>query len=400
MQIDNIVEHQVTPQAEVQQKKPVSESKTIEAVAWDIKKSILIDVVLSFVVVTAVTIFAAYKFAERYVGPLRYVVGALNFIASDIKKGDVDLTQPLQPPGNSKLANMVAGGINAVLGQFSEVLREFSASTGNIVSSTQQVTELSQSSSENMNKQRIETEKVASAITELSTSSLEVARNAGLGAEATKAANKDTREGTSTTSEAAKTIEELASSLTSAAHVVKELEKDSESIGAVLAVIQGIAEQTNLLALNAAIEAARAGEQGRGFAVVADEVRTLATRTQDATKEIKDIIEQLQVRSGHAVSAMDLGCEKANSGLEKARAAGLALTQIETKVADIDNMNTIIATASQEQCNVAEEVNQNVLIISQLTEETTSGAEQTSIAACDLMKLANRLQALAAQFKV
>jgi len=368
--------------------------------AATIQKAVLKWSLLAFVIIAGLTVLVTYKFINKFLEPLKYVLGSLTFIAKDIDRGDVDLTQALNPPGSNKIATQIAGGINTVLGKFAAVLREFNESTINIVNSTQQVTELSSASSENMNKQRLETEKVATAITELSASSLEVARNANLGAEAAKLADNETHQGTTTTTAAAQTIDELASSLTDAAAVVNSLEKDSDSIGVVLAVIQGIAEQTNLLALNAAIEAARAGEQGRGFAVVADEVRTLATRTQDATKEIKTIIEQLQVRSSQAVNAMTIGCEKANSGLQKARDAGQALVKIEAKVADIDNMNALIASASEEQCSVSEEVNKNVVVISQLTEETTTGAEQTSAAASNLMTLASRLQTIAAQFKV
>jgi methyl-accepting chemotaxis protein len=182
--------------------------------------------------------------------------------------------------------------------------------------------------------------------------------------------------------------------------VINSLESDSDSIGSVLAVIQGIAEQTNLLALNAAIEAARAGEYGRGFAVVADEVRTLAGRTQDATEEIKTIIDQLQARSKEAVAVVTTGCEKANSGVEKATAAGTALNDIAGKVADIDDMNALIATAAKEQCTVAEEVSQSVIRISQLTEQTTDGSSQASQASAELAAQAESLQELASHFKV
>jgi len=354
----------------------------------------------SLAVAGSITAFVAFKFAKAYVAPLYYVTGCLTYIAKDIERGEVDLTQPLSPPGNSKLAQSMAKGINTMLLTFSAVLKEFSVATDSISKSAKQVSDLSNESSQNMLSQHAETEMVAAAITELAASSEEVARNAKLGAEATKIADADTKSGTTTVNEAANTIRDLASSLANAAVVVHDLEDDSENIGTVLAVIQAIAEQTNLLALNAAIEAARAGEQGRGFAVVADEVRTLAARTQDATKEIKDIIEQLQVRSKQAVKVMDDGCEKANIGLEKASSAGSALKGIATQVADIDQMNTTISSAAQEQCSVAEEVNQTVIRISLLTEKTTEGTAQASQASDELLQLATRLQELAAQFKV
>ncbi|MDQ7072449.1 MAG: methyl-accepting chemotaxis protein [Gammaproteobacteria bacterium] len=144
----------------------------------------------------------------------------------------------------------------------------------------------------------------------------------------------------------------------------------------------------------------RAGEYGRGFAVVADEVRTLASRTQDATEEIKTIIEQLQTRSKEAVAVVTTGCEKANSGVDKATAAGVALNDIAGKVADIDDMNALIATAAKEQCAVAEEVSQTVVRISQLTEKTTEGSNQASQASQELAEQAANLQGLASHFKV
>jgi methyl-accepting chemotaxis protein len=260
----------------------------------------------------------------------------------------VDLTKPLSPPGNNKMAQNMAKGVNTLLSKFSSVLNEFSVTTETISKSTALVYQLSDKASQNMMKQRIETEKVAAAVNELSASSNEVLRNATMGANAAKSADEETRKGAATAKSSAKAIDELASSLSSAAAVVQELEHDSDRIGEVLSVIQGIAEQTNLLALNAAIEAARAGEQGRGFAVVADEVRTLATRTQSATQEIKGIIEQLQARSAEAVTAMNTGCDKANSGLHEAQFIGAALTTIENQVHDIDNMNAMIASASKE----------------------------------------------------
>lgn len=263
--------------------------------------------------------------------------------------------------------------------------------TDSISVSTEQVKALSHDLNTNMLTQSAETGQVATAITELAASSGKVANTAKQDAEATRVADEDTKAGTRIVNETVSTMTELADNLTAASSVINHLDQDSESIGSVLAVITSIAEQTNLLALNAAIEAARAGEQGRGFAVVADEVRTLAARTQDATQEIKDITDQLQSRSKEAVKVMDEGCNMANLGLEKAVSAGEALANIESKVAEIDNMNTMIAAASQEQCSVAEEVNQNVVRISSLTDQTQDGTRQTSEASEQLLALSKEL---------
>ena len=352
------------------------------------------------IVIIATTVFICFSLVKTIMDPLNYVVGSLTFIAKDIKKGDVDLTQPLNPPSATKMGSALGKATNAMLSEFSDTLRKFSESTNNISISTQTVSRLVSESSANMITQQTETDQVATAITELSASAQEVSRNAQLGAEATKVADNEAQKGAKIVNEAVETIRALAGSLSDASSVINSLESDSDSIGSVLAVIQGIAEQTNLLALNAAIEAARAGEYGRGFAVVADEVRTLASRTQDATEEIKSIIEQLQARSKEAVAVVTTGCENANSGVEKATAAGVALNDIASKVADIDDMNALIATAAKEQCTVAEEVSQSVIRISQLTEQTTEGSNQASQASAELAEQAASLQALASQFKV
>lgn len=352
------------------------------------------------IVIIAATVFICLALVKTIMDPLQYVIGSLTFIAKDIKKGDVDLTRPLSPPSATKMGSALGKATNAMLSEFSATLRKFSESTNNISTSTQTVSRLVSESSANMITQRTETEQVATAITELSASAQEVSRNAQLGADATKVADDEAQKGAEIVNEAVETIRALASSLSDASSVINSLESDSDSIGSVLAVIQGIAEQTNLLALNAAIEAARAGEYGRGFAVVADEVRTLASRTQDATEEIKTIVDQLQSRSKEAVVVVTSGCEKANSGVEKATAAGVALNDIASKVADIDDMNALIASAAKEQCTVAEEVSQSVIRISQLTEQTTDGSNQASQASAELADQATSLQELASHFKV
>jgi methyl-accepting chemotaxis protein len=363
-------------------------------------KLLIITGISATIIIAAITLFVATKFAAVYVRPFRYILGSLEYIAKDIKEGQVDLTQPLHPPGNSQVANRIAGAINTVLTTFANVLEEFYSVTNSISESSALVAELSAISSENMEKQRTETIQVASAINELSASSEQVNKNAIDGAAATTIADQDTRAGAETVNSAVQTIEELASNLTQTSSIINSLEKDSENIGTVLAVIQNIAEQTNLLALNAAIEAARAGEMGRGFAVVADEVRTLASKTQSSTEEIREIIEQLQSSSKKAVDAMTTGCTQAEQGLEKALSAGNALENIKSKVTEIDSMNDVMEIAAKEQFTVSNEVSESINTISQITEETSTKVASTSAAASELLEQAKMLKKLSEQFKV
>jgi methyl-accepting chemotaxis protein len=192
----------------------------------------------------------------------------------------------------------------------------------------------------------------------------------------------------------------LAKDVEEVADVIQKLESDSNNIGGVLDVIRGIAEQTNLLALNAAIEAARAGEQGRGFAVVADEVRTLAQRTQQSTEEIQHMIEQLQSGANNAVQAMKLGRDRAESTVQQAMQAGESLDAIKAAVGTITDMNTQIASAAEEQSAVAEEVNRNIINISDVAIKTTENVNETAEASAKLSQMAMQFSSLVHQSKL
>ena len=234
----------------------------------------------------------------------------------------------------------------------------------------------------------------------MTTSIHEVAANAASAAHGAGEADSEARHGQQVVSEAIQVINELAAEVQSSTDVIQELEAESANIGAVLDVIRGIADQTNLLALNAAIEAARAGEQGRGFAVVADEVRTLASRTQQSTGEIQAIIQSLQARAAAAAEAMAAGRNKAEASVVKAGAAGESLAKITTAVASINDMNTQIASAAEEQSAVSDEINRNTVSIHDLAETSAAAGQQTASQAAQLESLANDVQAHMAQFRV
>jgi methyl-accepting chemotaxis protein len=241
---------------------------------------------------------------------------------------------------------------------------------------------------------------VVNAIEQLSITVQDVAQNAASAAEAAQAADEAAEHGHSTVDENKAAIQELASEVERAAEVIQELEKESDSIGTILDVIRGIADQTNLLALNAAIEAARAGEQGRGFAVVADEVRTLAQSTQDATTEIQELIARLQDQAVRAVKVMEGGRTRADVSLKRAADAGESLKSISESVSIIREMNTHIASAAEEQAAVTTEVQQNLSTIAELAESTSSGSRQTEEATTKLSQEIERLRSMMMQFKV
>ena len=250
----------------------------------------------------------------------------------------------------------------------------------------------------NVTNQHAETDQVATAVNEMSASIQEVAANAQLTAEAAARANDETITSKQVVSSTMTAIHDLAQEVEEASNVIKKLEEDSNNISTVVNVISGIAEQTNLLALNAAIEAARAGEQGRGFAVVADEVRTLANRTHESTKEIQEMIENLQTGTQRAVTVMDKSRSQAEVSVTKGNEATESLNAITDAVASINDMSTQIAAAVEEQNAVAQEVNQSIVNIRELSESTVAGLEQTQTSSKVMTSQSSGLVKLAEQF--
>ncbi|WP_371321582.1 MULTISPECIES: methyl-accepting chemotaxis protein [Pseudomonas syringae group] len=253
---------------------------------------------------------------------------------------------------------------------------------------------------ESMNAQQAETEQVATAINEMTASVADVAQNTEGAALAADEANAASRTGLRVMHQAHSTIQALAEEVELSAQKVQALALHSQSIGGVIQVISTIADQTNLLALNAAIEAARAGEQGRGFAVVADEVRTLASRTQSSTEEIRNIIQQLQGATEAAVQQMQAGQQKAQACISAAGEASGSLSSISQGVERIVEMNTQIASAAVQQHAVSEDINRNVMGIRTSSGTLMQGIENNATTASELGRVASEMRSVVSRFKL
>ncbi|WP_043306926.1 methyl-accepting chemotaxis protein [Pseudomonas sp. ML96] len=335
--------------------------------------------------------FVGYGIAR----PLRQMVGMLD----DIAKGDGDLTVRLQVDRADELGQ-IAGGFNTFLNKLQNMIRDVVTSVQKVSDSSEYTADIAIRTNQGVQKQMAEIDQVATAVQEMSATAQDVARNATQAAEAANHADRSANDGKRIVEGTAKAISGLASEIGRAVGVVQTLARDSENINAILVAIRGIAEQTNLLALNAAIEAARAGEQGRGFAVVADEVRNLAQKTQQATEEIQSMIQQLQNGTREVVNVMEQSQARTDDSVQQAQIAAEALESITQAVSVINDMNTQIASAAEEQSAVAEDINRNVTNIGQVAGEVAGGADEASQASAELTKLAEQQRRLINQFRV
>jgi len=340
-------------------------------------------------------VFFSFLLTRMISKPICDVVVALN----DIAEGDGDLTQRLDEEGKNELSRL-GKAFNKFVIKIQDVVTDVANSTETLSLSADEMSSIAQSTRMSVDQQKSGVEQVAAAINEMSASVQEVATNTGDAANSAMEADDQAKQINIIVDDTVKSVSKLANEVEQIGSVINELQNQTQNIDTVLDVIKGIAEQTNLLALNAAIEAARAGEQGRGFAVVADEVRTLASRTQDSTQEIQEIIESLQTGANSAVEAMKSGSEEAQITLQKAGEAGSSLTTITRAIESISSMNTQIATSAQEQSAVANDINQNISSISVLADQSAEGVTHAQSVSGKLSTLSNHLHSLVAQFKV
>jgi methyl-accepting chemotaxis protein len=351
-------------------------------------------VVLGYVMLGSVIIMYLAHVIGRF-GDKRAttLVGAIQ----NIKKGD--LTQKVVIPGKSDFSWM-AFELDSARKNVANLVHTLVGGVSQLNTATQNMQAISKETVDGVLKQQAETTQVATAMNEMTASVQEVARTASSAAEAARNADNEAKSGKQVVMETMEAIDSLANEVEKAAEQLSNLEADIGNIGAIVDVIRGITEQTNLLALNAAIEAARAGEHGRGFAVVADEVRTLAARTQSSTHEIEEMVERLQQGAHVAVKVMNESRERARTSVEKASSAGAALDTITAMISTMDEMSAQISSAANEQSAVAEDINRGIVNISQVAEHTAEGARESSVAVETLGSLSSQLQEASAKFKV
>jgi methyl-accepting chemotaxis protein len=327
--------------------------------------------------------------------PLEEAVDAMANIAS----GEADLTRSMDHSGGDELTAL-GSHFNAFTGKLRGVISQSLQAAGALDQASQSLGEVASSAQQHSQQQSQQMELVATAINEVSYAVQDVAKNAEHAAGEVRLAEEQAQQGQQNIASSLRQIDQLSSTIDQAVEVISTLAAESTQIGSVLEVIRSIAEQTNLLALNAAIEAARAGEQGRGFAVVADEVRLLAQRTQQSTAEIQSMIERLQGNSEAAVKVINASSQASQQTVEQARQAGESLSQIASSLRNLTGLNASIASATLQQSHVVEDINHNVTQAASLAHENALAADQSSQASQHLGQLAGQLSQLLGQFRV
>lgn len=346
-------------------------------------------VVIAFVV----AIMLGILITRMITGPLRSAIEVAQRIASG------DLTQSVSSTRGDE-AGQLLNAIGTMQGNLKRTIQEISSASDQLASAAEELGAVTEESTRGLTRQNDEIQQAATAVNEMTAAVEEVARNAVSTSEESKSLATDAANGRGQVDNTVKGIGTMVSEITESTGSVTTLAGHVRDISKVLEVIRSIAEQTNLLALNAAIEAARAGEQGRGFAVVADEVRALAHRTQASTVEIEGMIGTVQSGADGAVAAMSKSLATATNTQELAQRAGNALEKITSGVGMINERNMVIASASEEQAQVAREVDRNLVNIQELSAQSAAGANQTSASSQELSRLATSFNTMVAQFKL
>jgi methyl-accepting chemotaxis protein len=370
----------------------------VEAIAVDIRKDIASQIIQSVIIAVLLITLAIgvnLLISGRIIGPLVRTSNALK----QISMGSGDLSLRLPQSSNDEI-----GELSADFNQFVDTIHDIVAgvieTTAKLTSTAAETARLTGQSRGITQRQRESTEQIAMAVNDMTVTIQGVAHNAVEAETEAKVASSTVNEGLGIVKSAIATIQEIAVNAEEAMREIKQLASESQNIATVLDVIRGISEQTNLLALNAAIEAARAGEQGRGFAVVADEVRTLASRTQNATVEIQEMIELLSKGTIATVNVMERSDKKTGEGVSVTQELGESLNQIAEVVRKMNEMNTLIAVAAEEQGAAAKEINRNVTEIAATAEESSKVVDQSAAMADRIKDMGDDLNRLVGKFKL
>ncbi|MBC3954098.1 methyl-accepting chemotaxis protein [Pseudomonas sp. DOAB1067] len=350
-------------------------------------------IVIVSVMAALLTVLLAWLLTRSIVTPLKIAVETAQTIASG------DLTKPILVEGTDEPARLLLT-LSTMQGNLCKTIEQISGSATQLASAAEQLSAVTEEASLGLQQQNNEIDQAATAVNEMTTAVEEVARNAVSTSEASQESNHNAREGRDRVVETVEAIQAMAHDVQATSSMIEGLAAQGRDIGQVLDVIRAIAEQTNLLALNAAIEAARAGEAGRGFAVVADEVRALAHRTQQSTREIEQMVAGIQNGTGEAVRSMQQNNQRTHETLQRARAAGSALDQITQSINMINERNLVIASASEEQAQVSREVDRNLVNIRDLASQSAAGANQTTAASHELARLASDLRTVVGRFAI
>ncbi|WP_334012825.1 methyl-accepting chemotaxis protein [Alteromonas sp. S167] len=359
-----------------------------------INTAITTATVVAFVIIGLIALIT-YIASAKVTKPLAEMRSAM----AEIARGDGDLTKRLEVKSNDEIGAL-AVEFNTFTDKLRDLLKDTALSTKAVSDAADHLRDVSHATSQEINQERSQVDNVSTAVTQMAATVDEISQNAAQSSTAATKADELVQSGSAQIQEAMTEIRALADSIQEGVDVVSGLSKESDNIGAVVDVINSIAEQTNLLALNAAIEAARAGEQGRGFAVVADEVRSLASRTQESTTDIGRMVERLQSMAEQTDQVMQAGKLRSESGVEKTEKVVVTLQDITESIGQVHEQSTHIALATEQQTEVAQDINESLVAITSLSDRTSQHAEELAVEATQLSAVSTDLKELVGQFRI